>query len=95
MFCPISIPLPFSDLIYKVHLPFLPTSFLQALLRPGRIDRIVYISLPNAETRRDIFRIQFRKTPVSAEVDFDWLVKNTEHYSGAEVPIIPLLYSVF
>jgi hypothetical protein len=45
----------------------------------------VYVPLPDAQTRRDIFNIQFRNTPVSPDVSLDLLVGRTEKYSGAEV----------
>ena len=41
--------------------------------------------LPDAQTRRDIFSIQFRKMPVAEDVDIEDLVSSTERYSGAEV----------
>lgn len=56
-----------------------------ALLRPGRLDRIVYVPLPDKKTRQEIFSIQLKKTPVSADVDVAMLVEKTEGYSGAEV----------
>ena len=56
-----------------------------ALLRPGRLDRIVYVPLPDAETRREILQIHFAKTPVADDVDIEELVERTEKYSGAEV----------
>ncbi|CAH1267750.1 SPATA5 [Branchiostoma lanceolatum] len=62
-----------------------PDMIDKALLRPGRIDRILYIPLPDANTRRDILKIQFQNMPVSQDLDVDWLVENTKNYSGAEV----------
>lgn len=56
-----------------------------ALLRPGRLDRIIYVPLPDKDTRREIFNIQFRKTPVAEDVRIDELVERTEGYSGAEI----------
>ncbi|KAL0267447.1 UNVERIFIED_CONTAM: hypothetical protein PYX00_009714 [Menopon gallinae] len=56
-----------------------------ALLRPGRFDRIVYVPLPDAKTRSQIFSLQFKKTPVGEDVSLDELVQKTEGYSGAEV----------
>ncbi len=41
-----------------------PNLIDEALLRPGRIDRIIYVPLPDDETRREIFEIQFKKIPV-------------------------------
>ncbi|XP_019624391.1 PREDICTED: LOW QUALITY PROTEIN: spermatogenesis-associated protein 5-like [Branchiostoma belcheri] len=62
-----------------------PDMIDKALLRPGRIDRILYIPLPDADTRREILKIQFQTMPVSPDLDVDWLVQKTQNYSGAEV----------
>lgn len=59
--------------------------FLQALMRPGRIDRIIYVPLPDAATRREIFNLQFHSMPISEDVEMDELVLQTDTYSGAEV----------
>lgn len=56
-----------------------------ALMRPGRLDRIVYVQLPDMETRREIFKIKLRNIPVTSDVDVDVLVQKTEGYSGAEI----------
>ncbi|CAH1159359.1 unnamed protein product [Phaedon cochleariae] len=61
-----------------------PDRIDKALLRPGRLDRIVYVPLPDKQTRRDIFRIKFEKMPI-LNVSIEDLVENTESYSGAEV----------
>lgn len=42
-----------------------PDRIDKALLRPGRLDRIVYVPLPDEETRREIFKIKLCKMPVS------------------------------
>ena len=54
-------------------------------MRPGRLDRIVYVPLPNEVTRKEIFNIHFRKTPIDDDVSLDSLVIATAGYSGAEV----------
>ncbi|XP_066240956.1 ATPase family gene 2 protein homolog A isoform X1 [Saccopteryx leptura] len=56
-----------------------------ALMRPGRIDRIIYVPLPDAATRREIFNLQFHSMPISQDVNLDELVVQTDTYSGAEV----------
>ncbi|XP_062477640.1 ATPase family gene 2 protein homolog A isoform X4 [Pezoporus occidentalis] len=58
--------------------------FIQALLRPGRIDRIIYVPLPDAATRKEIFKLHFQSMPVSDEVCLAELVQHTQKYSGAE-----------
>ncbi|XP_027629482.1 ATPase family protein 2 homolog [Tupaia chinensis] len=57
----------------------------EALMRPGRIDRIIYVPLPDAATRREIFNLQFHGMPISKEVDLDELIVQTDTYSGAEI----------
>ncbi|KAF5275487.1 hypothetical protein FQA39_LY18642 [Lamprigera yunnana] len=64
-----------------------PDRIDRALLRPGRLDRIVYVPLPDSHTRKDIFKIKMNKMPVS-DVEIDELVESTEGYSGAEVNAI-------
>lgn len=56
-----------------------------ALLRPGRIDRLIYVPLPDEETRKEIFEIQFRTMPVSKDVNIVNLVQISRGYSGAEI----------
>ncbi|NWW15970.1 SPAT5 protein, partial [Falcunculus frontatus] len=64
-----------------------PDMIDKALLRPGRIDRIIYVPLPDAATRREIFRLHFQSMPVSDEVCLAELVERTQKYSGAEVKL--------
>ncbi|NXI98915.1 SPAT5 protein, partial [Psophia crepitans] len=61
-----------------------PDMIDKALLRPGRIDRIIYVPLPDAATRGEIFKLHFQSMPVSDEVCLAELVQHTEKYSGAE-----------
>lgn len=41
-----------------------PDRMDKALLRPGRLDRIVYVPLPDEHTRREIINIKFKRMPV-------------------------------
>ncbi|KAL1914765.1 uncharacterized protein VTP21DRAFT_8023 [Calcarisporiella thermophila] len=56
-----------------------------ALLRPGRIDRILYVGPPDLSSRHEILRIQLKRMSVSSDVSLDELAESTEGYSGAEV----------
>lgn len=60
----------------------------KAIMRPGRLDRIVYVRLPDAQTRREIFHIKLSKMPLNTDVCIDSLVQRTEGYSGAEIQAI-------
>ncbi|XP_058792061.1 ATPase family gene 2 protein homolog A [Phymastichus coffea] len=59
-----------------------------ALLRPGRFDRLIYVPLPDAETRLEIFQINLRGVPIDKDVNLKDLVELTEGYSGAEIKAI-------
>lgn len=56
-------------------------------MRPGRLDRKVYVTLPDEITRLEILRLKLSKMPTSSDVDINKLVELTENYSGAEVRI--------
>ncbi|CAN7937696.1 unnamed protein product [Ixodes hexagonus] len=62
-----------------------PDMIDQALMRPGRLDSIVYVPLPDLDTRREIFRINLSRRPLGDGVSLDDLAWKTEGYSGAEV----------
>ncbi|XP_076595146.1 ATPase family gene 2 protein homolog A [Chaetodon auriga] len=65
-----------------------PDMIDKALMRPGRLDRIVFVPLPDAPTRREIFSLQFHNMPVAQNVSLDELVTRTNKYSGAEITAV-------
>ncbi len=56
-----------------------------ALLRPGRFDRQIYVSLPDVKGREAIFKVHARNKPLSPEVDFKNLARLTTGFSGADI----------
>uniref|UniRef100_A0A182JK06 AAA+ ATPase domain-containing protein n=1 Tax=Anopheles atroparvus TaxID=41427 RepID=A0A182JK06_ANOAO len=60
----------------------------RALMRPGRLDRIVYVRLPDELARREIFRIKLRAIPTADDVDVEELVRRTAGCSGSEIEAI-------
>jgi len=56
-----------------------------AILRPGRLDQLIYIPLPDEPSRISILRANLRKTPISQEVNLDYLAKVTHGFSGADL----------
>nr|DAD45798.1 TPA_asm: hypothetical protein HUJ06_004028 [Nelumbo nucifera] len=56
-----------------------------ALLRPGRLDQLIYIPLPDETSRHQIFKACLRKSPVSKDVDLKDLAKYTQGFSGADI----------
>ncbi|TFG00974.1 MAG: AAA family ATPase [Promethearchaeota archaeon] len=56
-----------------------------ALIRPGRIDRILYIPAPTKEERLEILRIFTEKMALSTNIDLNELIKMTKGFSGADI----------
>ncbi|GLJ50478.1 hypothetical protein SUGI_1075670 [Cryptomeria japonica] len=56
-----------------------------ALLRPGRLDQLIYIPLPDEPSRFQIFKACLRKSPVSRDVDVSVLAQYTNGFSGADI----------
>ncbi|MHA1995183.1 MAG: CDC48 family AAA ATPase [Candidatus Hodarchaeales archaeon] len=56
-----------------------------ALLRPGRFDKIIGISLPDETTRLEILNIHTGKVPLSSDVDLSQLARKTDNFSGADL----------
>jgi len=56
-----------------------------AILRPGRLDQLIYIPLPDQPSRVGILKSSLRKSPVAREVDLEVLAKVTEGFSGADL----------
>lgn len=55
-----------------------------ALLRPGRLEKLVFVEPPNADARRDILRTSGKAIPLSADVNLDELADQLEGYSAAD-----------
>src|SRR3989344_1469457 len=56
-----------------------------ALLRPGRFDRVILVDVPDEESRKKIFDVHLKNTPLAKDVRIDELVKQTEGFVGADI----------
>lgn len=56
-----------------------------ALMRPGRLDQLIYIPLPDLASRIQVFKAVLRKSPVAKDVDLEYLGTMTQGYSGADI----------
>ena len=65
-----------------------PEQLDNALCRPGRLDTLVYVPLPNESSRAGILKAQLRKTPVADDVDLNFIAARTHGFSGADLGFI-------
>ena len=56
-----------------------------ALLRPGRFDRRVVVSLPDVKGREQILKVHTKKTPLSEDVDMTVIARGTPGFAGADL----------
>ena len=59
-----------------------------AILRPGRFDRIIEVSEPNVEGREQIFKIHTKSMNIDDELDYNDLAENTESLTGADIDAV-------
>jgi len=57
----------------------------EALLRPGRLDQLIYIPLPDFPARLGILQATLRKSPVASNVPIDFVARKTDGFSGADL----------
>uniref|UniRef100_H3CVX5 AFG2 AAA ATPase homolog B n=1 Tax=Tetraodon nigroviridis TaxID=99883 RepID=H3CVX5_TETNG len=62
-----------------------PDCLDSALLRPGRLDHIIYIPPPDAQARLSILKVFTESMPLGADVCLEELAQKTEFYSGADL----------
>jgi transitional endoplasmic reticulum ATPase len=60
----------------------------EALLRPGRFDRILEVPFPDKDAIKEILKIHTKKKPLDSAVNLDSLVELTDGYTGADIAAI-------
>ncbi|MEM2203360.1 MAG: CDC48 family AAA ATPase [Sulfolobales archaeon] len=56
-----------------------------ALLRPGRLDKIIYVPPPDYKSRLEILKVHTRKMPLAEDVDLEYIARSAEGYTGADI----------
>lgn len=56
-----------------------------AIMRPGRLDQLIYIPLPDFESREAILKAALNKSPLAKDVDLKYLAQKTDGFSGADL----------
>merc|ERR1712157_665752 len=57
----------------------------EALLRPGRLDQLIYIPLPDLPARQNILEATLKKSPIAPNVPMPFIAQKTEGFSGADL----------
>ena len=57
----------------------------EALIRPGRLDQLIYIPLPDKPSRVNVLKAVLRKSPVAPNINMDFLAELTEGFTGADM----------
>jgi len=55
------------------------------IMRPGRLDQLIYIPLPDHVARVSIFKANLRKSPVDENISYEQLADVTDGFSGADI----------
>jgi len=55
------------------------------IMRPGRLDQLIYIPLPDRDSRISIFKANLRKSPIADDITFEQLADVTDGFSGADI----------
>ncbi|CAM9576136.1 unnamed protein product [Chrysoparadoxa australica] len=56
-----------------------------AITRPGRLDQLIYIPLPDQKSRESVFKANLRNSPLDPEISLESLGEATQGYSGADL----------
>ena len=57
----------------------------KALMRAGRFDRQIHVTLPDLNERKDIFKVHLKPLKLAPDFDLDLIAKNTPGFSGADI----------
>merc|ERR1712070_858023 len=77
-----------QKLVFFVGATNRPDIIDPALMRPGRLDSLIYIGLPDFEARVSVLQANFRKSPVDPTVDYEYFADRTEGFSGADIAAV-------
>jgi len=65
-----------------------PEKIDPAILRTGRIDRVIYVPPPDFEARTEMFKLYLKKRPYDLGLDFEKLAKQTDNYVSSDIKFL-------
>ena len=72
-----------------------PDTIDSAILRPGRFDHIIKLSLPDKYERKAIFQVHIRNKPIANNIDLEEIANKTDGFSGADIKGVVKLASSY
>ncbi|EFM09957.1 AAA ATPase central domain protein [Paenibacillus curdlanolyticus YK9] len=73
-----------TDQVLVMGATNMPWDVDNALKRPGRFDRLIFVAPPDEDARETIFRLKLDGR-MAEQIAYDWLAKHTEYFSGADI----------
>lgn len=73
--------------IYVLATTNRPNLLDSAIMRKGRVDRMVYVSFPDQDALAELFRLEIEKRPY-ADIDYELLARSTVNYTGSDISYI-------
>lgn len=74
-----------DDGIFIIGATNRPNSIDPAILRAGRLDKKIYVPVPDTEARQSIFKMYLQKRPVDLGIDYKQLADATENYASVDL----------
>ncbi|MGM9804785.1 MAG: AAA family ATPase [Muribaculaceae bacterium] len=74
--------------IYVIAATNHPDMIDSAVLRTGRIDKLIYIDMPDKEARKNIFSLALSKLPVETDIDINRLAELTDGFNCSDIDFI-------
>ncbi len=74
-----------EDGVFIIGATNLPSSIDPAIMRAGRLDKKIYVPVPDLEARSSIFKMYLAKRPIELGLDYDILAKSTENFASVDI----------
>lgn len=74
-----------EDGIFIIGATNLPSSIDPAIMRAGRLDKKIYVPVPDIEARQSIFAMYLQKRPIELGIDYSQLANATENYASVDI----------
>ena len=77
-----------KDRVFVIASSNRPDLIDPAVRRKGRLDHVIYISLPDKEAREGIFKIHMKDRPAKENINYSILAEKTENYVASDIAYI-------